>query len=97
VRQPREQVGDHVPELRRHPDPGERQRVAVCLRNVNITRGELRVARHKAAQGWDKDALRAGLLVALEGYAAAITEIGAPVPRTLRNEIDLYRRLRNRS
>lgn len=69
----------------------------MCLRNVKIARGELRAARHKAARGWDKDALRAELLVALEGYAAAITRIGAPVPRTLRNEIDLYRRLRNRS
>lgn len=83
-------------EPRRHPDPGERQRVAVCLRNVNIAREELRVARHKAARGWDRDALRADLLVALEGYAAAITTIGAPIPRTLQNEIDLYRRLKNR-
>lgn len=86
-----------MPELGRHPDPGERQRIAVCLRNLKIAREHLRTARHNATPGWDKHALRAELLVALEGYSAAITQIGAPVPRTLHNEIELYRRLGNRT
>ena len=86
-----------MPEPRPHPDPDERHRIAQCLRDVHAARQQLRTARHEAARGWDKDGLRAELLAALEGYAAAITQVGAPLPRTLRNEIDLYRRLGNRS
>ena len=86
-----------MPQLGHRPGPGERQRIAVCLQSLNIARGHLRTSRHQATRGWDKHALRADLLAALEGYAEAITQIGAPVPRTLQNEIDIYRRLRNRT
>ena len=85
-----------MPEQGDHLGPGERQSIAVCLRNLNIARGDLHNARHEATPGWNGEALRAELLAALEGYAAAITEAGVPIPRTLRNEIELYRRLRNR-
>jgi hypothetical protein len=86
-----------MPELGHHLGPGQRQRVAACLRNVNLAREDLRTARHEEPNGWAARALRAELLAALEGYAAAIAEIGAPVPRTLQDEIALYRRLRNRT
>jgi hypothetical protein len=81
-----------MPEQGDHRGPGERQSIAVCLRNLDIARGDLRNAR----PGRNDDVLRAELLAALEGYAAAIAETGVPIPRTLRNEIELYRGLRDR-
>ena len=86
-----------MPELRRHPGPCERERVVACLRDVNIARADLRSARHEASRGWNVLVLRADLLAALEGYAVAITQLGVPVPRRLRTEIDVYRRLKNRA
>lgn len=85
-----------MPELRRHPGPSEHKSAVACLREVTDARALLRTAREGSVRGWDTHALRAGLLAALEGYAVAITHLGAPVPRKLRNEIELYRHLRNR-
>jgi len=77
--------------------PGRRDRCAERLREVNVARGHLRVARHELTRNGEQPALRAVLLAALEGYAAAITKRGAPVPHQVRNEIELYRGLRSRS
>jgi hypothetical protein len=85
-----------MPEQDPPPGPDDRQSIAACLRILDVARGHLRTARHEAGRGWNADAVRDELLAALEGYAAAITRVGAPIPRTLRAEIDLYRRLRNR-
>ena len=65
------------------------------MRDVDFARERLRSARDSANSGWSKHGLHADLLAALEDHAAAITRIGAPVPRRLRNELELYRRLRN--
>jgi hypothetical protein len=78
-----------------HLAPNEGRLVA-CLRDVKIARAHLLTSRHEVGRDWEKHALRAELLAALEGCAAAITLLGAPVPRRLRTEIDLYRRLENR-
>ena len=86
-----------MPEPRRQAGPDERARLVACLRGVNIARARLEAARHQVTRGREKDALRAELLAALEGYAAAITRAGAPVPRRLLAEIEVYRRLRNRA
>jgi hypothetical protein len=86
-----------MPEQGRPPGSGERESIAVCLQILNLARGQLRTARQEATPRWNGDALRAELLTALERYAGAITQTGAPVPRNLRNEIELYRRLRNRA
>ena len=83
-------------DVRRHAGPVEREWVAQCLRDVNAARARLLAARHTAERGWNKHTLRAELLVALEGYAAAITQLGAPIPGRLHSEIELYRRLKNR-
>lgn len=86
-----------VPESRRHAGFVERERAVACLRDVDIARAHLRTARDTATGGWNKHALHHELLTALERYAAAVIQLGAPVPRRLRNEIELYRRLRNRA
>ena len=95
LRQPCEQIGDRVPVSRRHVGFVERERAVVCFREVGIARAHLRTARDTATGGWNKHALHAELLAALEGYATAITRLGAPVPPRLRNEIEMYRRLGN--
>lgn len=94
-RQLASKVGDHVPEPRR-PAPGGREGLAACVRDVSAARARLDAARHTGARSWEQHPLRAELLAALELYAAAITELGAPVPYRLRGEIELYRRLGNR-
>jgi|tagenome__1003787_1003787.scaffolds.fasta_scaffold20174519_2 hypothetical protein len=80
----------------RQPGPPARACLASCLREVNVARARLRATRNDL-RSWEKPALRADLLAALEGYAEAITDLGAPVPRRLLAEIELYRRLRNRT
>ena len=92
-----EQIGDRVPESRRLAGFVERERAVACLRDVGVARAHLRTARDTATGGWNKHALHEDLLAALEGYEAAIIRLGAPIPRKLRNEIELYRRLRNRA
>ena len=75
----------------------ERERLAVCLRDVTTARAHLRAAQHRVPRGCGVFAQRMDLLAALEAYAEAITELGAPLPRQLRTEIDLHRRLGHRS
>jgi hypothetical protein len=83
-------------EPRRHPGLDERERLVLCFRDLHTARARLRAARHEGVRSRDKQPLRAQLLAALEGYAVAITMLGAPLPRRLVAEIELYRRLRNR-
>ncbi|WP_243057402.1 hypothetical protein [Nocardioides sp. SR21] len=83
-------------ERRQCPGPGEHEQVALRLRELRSARAHVATARHDATLRWKSDVLRAELLSALEGYAAAIVQIGAPVPSRLRLEIDLYRGLQNR-
>ena len=80
-------------EERLHSGPRERERVVFCLRELRVARAHVQTARYDATLRWKKDILRAELLKALESYAAAITQLGAPVPHRLRTEIDLYRGL----
>ena len=75
----------------------ERERAVACFRDIDVARAHLRTARDTAHGGWDKQGLHQELLGALERCEAAVIELGAPVPRRLRNEIELYRRLRNRA
>ncbi|HEX6150603.1 hypothetical protein [Nocardioides sp.] len=86
-----------MPEIRRFAGYVERERAVACLRDVEVARAHLRAARDTAAGGWNKHELHHELLMALERYAAAVIRLGAPVPRRLRTEIDLYRRLKNRA
>lgn len=80
-----------------HAGPTEREQVVVCLRDLRVARADLQTARNDRNLRWEKHALRARLLSALESYAAAIIALGVPVPYRLRAEIDLYRGLQNRS
>jgi hypothetical protein len=84
-----------VPESRRHVGYVEREHAVACFRNVVSARKDLRSARDSASGGWNKHGLHAELVAALEGYEAAIIELGAPVPRKLQNELQLHRRLGN--
>ena len=86
---------NRVPPSRRHSSFIEREHADACMRDVDFARARLRSARDSASSGWSKLGLHADLLAALEGHAAAITRIGAPIPRKLRSELELYRRLRN--
>ncbi len=73
----------------------ERELLAVCLEDVTRARAQLRAAQgvpHRC----DVYDLRADLIAALEAYASAITQLGAPLPRKLRVEIDLQRRIGHR-
>ena len=97
VRQLASRWGDLMPEATSGRGPGEREHLSACLHSVDVARAHLGVARHESTRGCESQALRTALLDALEAYAAVITQLGAPVPRRLRNEIELYRGLRNRS
>ena len=101
VRQLASRWGDLMPEATSGRGPGEREHLSACLHSVDVARAHLGVARHESTRGCESQALRTALLDAgadaLEAYAAVITQFGAPVPRRLRNEIELYRGLRNRS
>ena len=84
-----------MPELQHRSGRSDGERLAACVQNVDTARARLRAARRPGVQSSTWHPLRADLLIALERYAAAISGAGAPVPRRLRTEIDLYRRLRN--
>ena len=84
-------------ERRLSSGPREREQVVCCLRELREARAHVQTARYDATLRWKKEALRAELLTALESYAAAITQLGAPVPHRLRVEIDLYRGLQKRA
>jgi hypothetical protein len=73
----------------------ERERLAVCLLDVANARARLRAAQGVPGGRGVYD-LRADLIVALETYAQAITQLGAPLPRRLRAELDLHRRIGHR-
>lgn len=82
-----------MPLPRRRPGPLEHDRLVTCLQTVGVARARLR-GRRGAAREIDKAAAREDLLDALEQYASAITDLGAPIPRRIRTEIVVYRRLR---
>lgn len=84
-------------EPRHHPEPAGRDPLATCMREVDLARRELRAGRQVGARGPDVQRLRSALLTALQGYAAEITRLGAPVPHRLQSEIDMLRRLDHRS
>lgn len=83
-------------EPRSHPRSDHHDRVEACRRDVRSAREQLRLAR-SSSPGWDLRGLRAELLRALEAYASSISRVGAPVPLSLHNEIELYRRLGDRA
>ncbi|CAM3738564.1 hypothetical protein [Nocardioides zeicaulis] len=64
--------------------------------------GDLQEARRRLDRGRDNAraadqlTLRQGLLRALEAYAGALAEAGAPLPYRLRREIDLLKGLSGR-
>ena len=72
--------------------PGRHQRLSSLLEDVLVARRVLEGARHDKRLA-EQQVLRRELLEALEAYAAALAEVGAPLPPRLRSEIDLYRGL----
>ena len=82
-----------MPEPQNHS--GEGQRLVACLREVSVARARLQAARNGVNRGGEEQILRTELLVALEGYVAAITMLGAPVAGKLKAEVELYHRLKN--
>ena len=75
----------------------EQEQLSAHLRGITVARERLDEARRVGARSTEVNPLRAELLAALEGYAAAITRLGAPVPPRIHSEIELYRRLHGRS
>jgi hypothetical protein len=75
----------------------EHEQLASHLRDITLARGRLDEARRVGARSTEVTPLRAELLTALEGYADAITRLGAPVPHRIHSEIELYRRLHGRN
>ena len=71
---------------------GRHQRLSSLLEDVLAARRVLEAARHDKRLA-EQQVLRRELLEALEAYAAALAEAGAPLPPRLRSEIDLYRGL----
>mgnify|MGYP003349060548 CR=1 FL=1 len=67
-------------------------RLAPLLLDLQEARRRLDRGRH-LGRAADQQALRQRLLGALEAYAGALAETGAPLPYRLRREIDLLRGL----
>jgi len=84
-----------MPHRKPHPGPPEYDRLVTCFHTLGVARAQLRAERD-ARRGLDKQAARGDLLLALEQYASAIADLNAPVPRRLKAEILLYRRLKER-
>jgi hypothetical protein len=76
-------------------DPPDRQDLNVLLGDVAVARDRLGTAR-QGARAADQLQLRQDLLQALEAYASALADRGAPLPYKLRDEIELYRGLGRR-
>lgn len=76
-------------------DPSDREGLAVLLGEVSLARDRLGTAR-QGARAADQLQLRRDLLQALEAYASALSQRGAPLPYRLRDEIELYRGLGQR-
>lgn len=74
----------------------EQEQLSAHLRDISVARERLEEARRVGARSTEVNPLRADLLAALEGYAAAITRLGGPVPHRIHSEIELYRGLGNR-
>jgi hypothetical protein len=70
-------------------------RLTDLLSGVLVARGRLERAREDRRVP-EQQVLRQELLLALEQYAEAISDSGAPLPYRLRTEINLYRGLRGR-
>jgi hypothetical protein len=79
----------------RAPDDDLHGRLTDLLSCVLVARERLGRAREDRRVP-EQQVLRQELLVALEQYAEAINDSGAPLPRRIRTEIDLYRGLRGR-
>ena len=77
------------------PSGHDHGRLTDLLSNVLVARRRLELAREQRG-GPDQQRLRHELLSALELYAEAISESGAPLPYRLRTEIDLYKGLGGR-
>lgn len=75
----------------------EPEQLSARLRDIALARQRLDEARRVGARSTEVNPLRDDLLAALEGYAAAITRLGAPVPHRIHAEIELYRGLHGRS
>ena len=67
--------------------------VAARADDVDAARSRLHAARRPGCRNTDAHLLQADLLVALEAYAAAVANLGAPLPYRIRTEINLYRNL----
>ena len=74
----------------------EQEQLSAHLRDISVARERLEEARRVGARSTEVNPLRADLLAALEGYAAAITRLGGPVPHRIHSENELYRGLGNR-
>jgi hypothetical protein len=79
----------------RHAEHADHGRLTDLLSRVHAARERLERAREEKGRP-EQQLLRQELLTALEAYAAAIGDSGAPLPYRLRTEIDLYKGLRGR-
>ncbi|AIY17467.1 hypothetical protein GUY44_05005 [Pimelobacter simplex] len=84
-------IDPRPPREQRH----DRALLGACLAEVDSARAQLQAARRTGAR-LDAEPFRAHLVAALEEYAATIERSGAPVPRAVRAELGLYRRLGHR-
>ena len=82
-----------MPERRGTVRASDRECLGACLQEVSLARARLGAAHRDGVRSSVECSLRADLLSALEGFAAQIAVLGAPVPYRLRAEIELYRRL----
>lgn len=79
----------------RAADHADHGRLTDLLSRVHLARERLERAREQKGRP-EQQLLRQELLGALEAYADAISDVGAPLPYRLRTEIDLYKGLRGR-
>lgn len=70
----------------------DRQALDRLMVEVNRARTALQEC-HRDGARWDERRLREELLAALEAYAAAVADVGAPLPYRIRDELSLYRTL----
>ena len=78
------------------PHPPTRALLDACQAEIVSARSQLDDARRRGAR-LEIEPSRENLVAALERYAAAIEQSGAPLPQRLHAELSLYRNLGRRA
>ena len=81
----------------RQSPPADRQLVASRMGELKRARDRLHAGRQSRVSRWEEQELRTAVILALERYAEAITASGAPLSYRLRDELELYRQLGERT